>query len=220
MTPPTQAATTIILDVDGTLVDTNYHHTLAWARALREHECVVPLWRIHRATGMGGDKLVAHVAGSRFDTERGDDVREAETRLYGELIGEVEPLDGARELLVELESAGRTVVLASSAKQPELDHYLDLLDARELVDAWTSAADVDATKPDPELVRVALAKAGAVPALMVGDTTWDIEAATSAGIPTACVTTGGFSKQELLDGGAVAVHESLDELRKWLRISG
>jgi HAD superfamily hydrolase (TIGR01509 family) len=210
------AASTVVVDVDGTLVDTNYHHTLAWARALREHDCIVPLWLIHRGMGMGGDKLVSHLVGSRFEDEHGDAVREAEQRCYSALIGEVEPFDGARELLVELKDSGRVVVLASSAKQSELDHYLELLDARDLVDAWTSAADVEATKPDPDLVQVALDKAGPGLALMIGDSPWDIKAATSAGIPTACVLTGGYSRQELLDADAIAVHESLDELRLWV----
>src|SRR5204863_4470587 len=135
-----------ILDIDGTLVDTNYHHAIAWFRAFRQHGIVLPIWRIHRHIGMGGDKVVAALAGDRVETEQGDDIRAAEKPLYLSTIEEVEPFDGARELVVELGRRGLTVVLASSAKQDELDHYLDLLDARDLVDAWTSSADVEETK--------------------------------------------------------------------------
>ena len=107
---------TAILDIDGTLVDTNYHHALAWFRAFRQHGFVLPLWRIHRHIGMGGDQLVASLAGEGFDREHGDDVRAAETVLYAELIGEVQPLPGARALMEDLKGAGHTIVLASSAK--------------------------------------------------------------------------------------------------------
>jgi phosphoglycolate phosphatase-like HAD superfamily hydrolase len=118
--------------------------------------------------------------------------------------------------MLELKDRGHVVVLASSAKQNELDHYLDLLEAREIADAWTSSADVEATKPEPDLVHAALEKAGSREAVMVGDTTWDCEAARRAGIETITVLTSGFSEQELRDAGAVAVFESLVELRAHL----
>jgi HAD superfamily hydrolase (TIGR01509 family) len=196
-----------ILDVDGTLVDTNYQHTLAWQRAFRQHHIVLPAWRIHRHIGMGGDKLVAALAGKDADAEMGDDIRAAEKVLYMELIGEVEPMPGARRLIDVLQRGGKRVVLASSAKAEEIDHYLDLLEVRDVVDGWTSSADVDATKPDPDLVNTALGKAGsnAEDAVMVGDTTWDCEAAAKAGVPTVALLSGGFSEQELRDAGAVAV---------------
>jgi HAD superfamily hydrolase (TIGR01509 family) len=205
-----------ILDLDGTLVDTNYHHALAWYRAFRQHGVLLPVWRVHRHVGMGGDKLVAALAGDRVEREQGDDIRAAEKALYLALIEETEPLEGARDLVVELKERGHAVVLASSAKQNELDHYLDLLDVRELADGWTSSADVEATKPDPDLVHAALEKAGAGDAVMVGDTNWDVEAAGRAGIETVCVLTGGFSEAELREAGAVAVFESLVELRRRL----
>ena len=201
-----------ILDVDGTLVDTNYHHAIAWFRAFRQHGIVLPIWRIHRHIGMGGDKVVAALAGDRVEAEQGDDIRAAEKPLYLSTIEEVEPFDGARELLVELGRQELTVVLASSAKQDELDHYLDLLDARELVDAWTSSADVEETKPSRDLVEAALDKADTREAVMVGDTTWDIEAAAKADVRTIAVRTGGFAEAELLDAGAIGVYESIREL--------
>jgi HAD superfamily hydrolase (TIGR01509 family) len=205
-----------ILDVDGTLVDTNYHHAIAWYRAFRQHGAVLPLWRIHRHIGMGGDQLVAALAGEDFDAERGEDVRAAEKALYMSLIVEVEPLAGARELIEDLKRAGHTVVLASSAKPDEVEHYLDLLHARELVDGWTDAGDVERTKPEPDLVQAAVEKAGGGLAVMVGDSTWDCEAAKRAGLETVGVLTGGFSVQELRDAGAVCVFGSLDELRERL----
>jgi HAD superfamily hydrolase (TIGR01509 family) len=205
-----------ILDVDGTLVDTNYHHALAWYRAFRQNGIVLPIWRIHRHIGMGGDKMIRAVAGDEVEEEQGDDIRAAEKPLFMALIEEVEPLADARELMADLKERGHTVVLASSAKQNELDHYLDLLDARELADGWTSSADVEATKPSPDLVHAALDKAGTNDAVMVGDTTWDCEAARQAGVETVAVLTGGFSEQELRDGGAVAVFESLGDLRSGL----
>jgi HAD superfamily hydrolase (TIGR01509 family) len=202
-----------ILDIDGTLVDTNFHHAIAWFRAFRRHEIVLPIWRIHRHIGMGGDQLIAALCDDETEEEKGDDIRDAEKVLYSELIGEVEPLKGARELIEDLKDRGHAVVLASSAKEDEVDHYLDLLDARDLADDWTTSADVDATKPEPDLVKAAMEKAGSGEAVMVGDTTWDVEAASRAGIPAVTVRTGGFSAAELRDAGAVEVFDSIEELR-------
>jgi HAD superfamily hydrolase (TIGR01549 family) len=209
-------ATAAILDVDGTLVDSNYQHAIAWYRALREHGITVPVWRIHRHVGMGGDQLVEALAGEEVERRVGDRVREAEKRAYGELIGEVAALEGARELIAELHRRGHPIVLASSAKQEETEHYIDLLDADELIDAYTTSADVEATKPAPDLVVAALDKAGGGDAVLVGDTPWDCRAAAKAagGVPTIALLTGGFSEAELLDAGAVAVFESLPELRE------
>ena len=205
-----------ILDIDGTLVDTNYQHTIAWHRALRRHGARVAGWRIHRHIGMGGDKVVAALCGEEFDSEHGDDVREAEGELYMELIDEVETFEGARGLIEDLKGAGHTVILASSAKPEEVEHYLELLDARDLADAWTDSGDVEETKPAPDLVRSALDKAGEGDAVMIGDTPWDVKAAQQAGVPTVAVLTGGFSADELRDAGAVAVFENMEELRSGL----
>jgi HAD superfamily hydrolase (TIGR01509 family) len=205
---------TVILDVDGTLIDTNYHHALAWHRALRAHGHIIHMWRVHRHIGMGGDQIVEALIGKQRAAEQGEEIRAAEAEAYGELIGEVEPMEGARELIEDLRSAGTSIVLASSAKQGEVDHYLDLLDARDLVDAWTTAADVQRTKPAPDLVRAALEKAqGGGPALMIGDSVWDVEAANAAGVPTLAVLTGGFSEAELTDAGALEVVSEVDRIR-------
>jgi HAD superfamily hydrolase (TIGR01509 family) len=211
-----QRVPTAIVDLDGTLVDTNYQHTLAWYRAFRRFGIVVPLWRIHRHIGMGGDQIVMALCGESPERERGDQIRAAEKDLYAELIGEVEPLSGSRDLLVELRDRGHAVVLASSAKAEEVEHYLNLLDARELVEGWTTSADVERTKPHPDLVAAGIEKAGAQAAVMIGDSTWDIEAARRAGIETIAVLTGGYSAAELREAGAVAVFDSLEALRAQL----
>ena len=205
-----------ILDVDGTLVDTNYHHAIAWYRAFRRLDIVLPLWRIHFHMGMGGDQVVAALAGADVEERLGDDIRAAEKELYFELIHEVEPFEGARGLIELLKSRGHTVVLASSAKSEEIDHYLDLLDARDLADGWTTSADVEATKPHPDLVVAAVEKAGGGKAVMVGDTPWDCESARRAGVETIAVRTGGFAQEELSDAGAIAVYESIAELSERL----
>jgi HAD superfamily hydrolase (TIGR01549 family) len=202
-----------ILDIDGTLVDTNYQHAVAWYMAFRQHDVFLPVWRIHRHIGMGGDQLVAALAGEEFDERSGDVVRAAHDALYLASIQSVSVLEGARALIVDLKERGHPVVLASSAKQREADHYLDLLDGRELVDAWTTSADVEETKPSPDLVRAALRKLGRDDGVMVGDTPWDVKAAASAGVPTIAVLTGGFCADELREAGASNVFPSIDELR-------
>jgi HAD superfamily hydrolase (TIGR01509 family) len=207
-----------ILDIDGTLVDTNYHHAVAWYRAFRQHGIVLPIWKIHTHIGMGGDQLVASLTSEEVDESIGDDIRSAEKALYMALIDEVAPVSEAREFVADLKQRGHTVVLASSAKEDEVEHYLDLLDARGLADSWTTSADVESTKPQPDLVRAALDKAGAEPdgAVMVGDTPWDIKAADAADVPCVAVITGGFSRAELEHAGAVAVFESVADLRSSL----
>jgi len=204
----------VVLDIDGTLVDTNYQHAIAWHRALRQHGHTVQVWEIHRHIGMGGDQLVEALIGEEGERADGEAIRAAEGEAYGELIGEVEAMAGATELLRELNQDGAEVVLASSAKAEEVDHYLDLLQARELVQGWITAADVERTKPEPDLVRAALGKGGGGRAVMVGDSTWDVKAAAAAEVPTLAVLTGGFSEDELREAGAAAVFRSVAALRE------
>jgi HAD superfamily hydrolase (TIGR01549 family) len=206
-----------ILDVDGTLVDTNYHHALAWYRAFRQQGVVVPAWRIHRRIGMGGDRLVADMAGDEVERALGEEIRAAEKHLYLRMLHEVDTFPDARELIVELKGRKHAVVLASSAKEHEVDRYLDLLEARELVDGSTSSADVEDTKPAPDLVRAAMERGGQEDgAVLVGDSTWDCRAAARAGVPSIAMLTGGFSTEELEHAGASMVCESLVELRQRL----
>ncbi len=201
-----------ILDVDGTLVDTNYHHALAWYRAFRECDMVLPVWRLHRHVGMGGDKFVGAVAGEDVEERLGEGLRSRWEELFDELMDEVAPLAGARQLLQELKCRGSSIVLASSAIEKHLDAFLEKLDARELVDDWTTKDDLEGSKPEPDLVNAGLAKAGTRDAVMVGDSPYDCEAARRAGIETITVMTGGFSEEELRDAGAASVFESLEAL--------
>ena len=206
---------TVVLDVDGTLVDTNYQHAIAWHRALRKNDYTAQLWEIHRHIGMGGDQIVEALVGEQAERESGDAIRDAEGEAYGELIGEVEALDGATKLIKELSEDGAACILASSAKEEEVEHYIELLDAADLIAGSTTSADVERTKPHPDLVHAALDKApGDGPRVMVGDSTWDVKAAKAAGVPTLAVMTGGFADSELRDAGAAEVLESIGELRK------
>ena len=201
-----------IIDIDGTLVDSNYQHALAWYRALREFGVTRELWRLHRLIGMGGDHLVEEIAGAELEARHGDAIRDAEQRRFRELIDEVAALPRASELVRTLADGGRAVVLASSAQAWQVDHYLDLLDVRDALTGWTTADDVDRTKPDPDLLHAAWETAGGGAAVMIGDSTWDCEAARRAGMDTIAVLTGGFGRDELIEAGAAHVFDSLDDL--------
>lgn len=206
-------ANTLVLDVDGTLVDTNYHHTVAWFRAFRSIGITVPAWRVHRAIGMGGDKLVGAVAGEHVEAEHGDAVRAAWEHEFEPMLKEVQPLEGAHRLLTTAAELGFATVLASSGKRDHVEHYLDLLDARGVIDAWTSSDDADVSKPDPDLVEVAVSRVDGERAVVIGDSVWDCEAARRIGLPVVGLLTGGFSEAELRDRGATSVYSGLDELR-------
>ncbi|QFZ21957.1 HAD family hydrolase [Saccharothrix syringae] len=203
---------TLVLDVDGTLVDTNYHHAVAWFRAFRRFDITVPTWRLHRAIGMGGDKLVAAVAGDHVERERGDDLRQAWEAAFEPMLAEIRPLEGAHRLVAAALEQDFAVVLASSGKRHHVDHYLKLIDAVGLPS--TSSDDVEETKPAPDLVEVALRKVdGGGRAVVIGDSVWDCDAARRAGLPVVCLRTGGFGEAELREHGASAVYEELDRLR-------
>jgi HAD superfamily hydrolase (TIGR01509 family) len=204
-----------VLDVDGTLVDSNYQHAMAWYRALRGLGETYPIWRIHRLIGMGGDNLVTALAGEEVEKRIGDEAREQQGKEVDALLDEIAPLPGARDLLVAIKERGHRLVLASSGQQRHVDFALDLLDARDLADAWTSSADADATKPAPDLLQVALKKLGAAedaPSVMVGDSPFDIEAAKRAGMPAIAVRSGGFGDDELRDAGAIGIYDTPGEL--------
>ena len=203
---------TAVFDVDGTLVDTNYHHALAWYRAFRRFGIVLPVWRLHRAIGMGGDQLVAAVAGDDVEKEHGDDLRAAWGEEFAPLLGEVRPFDGVRELLTGVRDRGLTVVLASSGSPDHVDTYLDLFDGRSLAAAWTTSEDVEHTKPEPDLLRAAVDKVHGHRAVVVGDSVWDFEAAGRAGYPGYAIRTGGFSVEELEHAGADEVFDAVTDL--------
>jgi HAD superfamily hydrolase (TIGR01549 family) len=208
---------TAIFDIDGTLVDTNYQHALAWYRSFRQHGVVMPIWQIHRAIGIGSDRVVEMLAGEQIEQELGETLRAAEGPLYQEMIDEVEPMKGAHELLHDLKRAGHAVILASSAEEKEAERYIKLLDATEFVDGYTTSADVKQSKPEPDIVHAAIEKAGGGAAVMIGDSTWDCHAATRAQLPSIGVLTGGFSEQELTEAGATIVFDSVEHLREHLK---
>ena len=204
-----------VLDVDGTLVDTNYQHALAWYRAFRSLGETFPIWRIHRLIGMGGDQLVAALGGDDVEARIGDEARERWVEEADPLMAEVALLPGARELIVALKERGHRVVLASSGKPHHVDHALDLLDVRDLVDGWTTSEDVEETKPAPDLLHVALEKIGEpadAPSVVIGDSVYDVEAAKKAGMPALVVRSGGFGDDELREAGAVAIYDTPADL--------
>ena len=204
-----------VLDVDGTLVDSNYHHALAWYRAFRSLGEIFPVWRLHRLIGMGGDQLVAEIGGEELDRRIGDEARKRQTEEVDALIGEMSVLPGARELRLAIKDRGHPLVLASSGKEHHVDAFLDLLDARDIADAWTSSNDVEESKPAPDLLQVALKKIGApedADSVMVGDSVWDVEAAKNAGMPALVVRSGGFGDDELRGAGAIDIYDTPGDL--------
>ena len=209
----------VLLDVDGTLVDSNYSHVDAWSKAFAAAGHAIPAWEIHRAIGMGSDKLVAKLVGEDLAETIGEEASDTHESLFADMIGNVQALPGARDLLAALKQRGYDTVLASSAKDNEVEHYIDLLDARSLIDSWTTSADVDHTKPDPDLIEVAVERADAPPIAMIGDSVWDCQAAARAGIPTLALLSGGISAAELRDAGAHSVHQDAARLTEVLVVA-
>jgi HAD superfamily hydrolase (TIGR01549 family) len=212
----TSMVDTAIFDVDGTLVDTNYQHALAWFRAFRRFDLTFPLWQLHRGIGMGGDMFVPKVAGDEVEKAHGDELRAAWAEEFDAFVREVQPFENAHDLLREVKDRGFRLVLASSGTAELVDHFLDLIDGKSLADAWTSSADAQRSKPAPDIVEAALAKVDGASAVMIGDSTWDVIAAGKLDVPTIAVRTGGFSVGELEQAGASCVFDSLTELREQL----
>jgi HAD superfamily hydrolase (TIGR01549 family) len=203
---------TAVLDVDGTLVDSTYQHVAAWGRAFREVGVQVPAWRIHRAIGMGGDRLVAHVAGAPVEQAHGDHIRDTWEREVDKVLNEMAPLDDASVLLDALRHRGLKVVLATSGKPQHTEHSLDVLEARSRVDHVVTSQDVERAKPAPDLLNAALAAVNGHSALMIGDTVWDAHAAGAAGMTMVGLLTGGFGEEELLHAGADIVFDDIPSL--------
>ena len=201
-----------LLDIDGTLVDSTYHHAIAWHRAFARHHVEVSLWRVHRSIGMGGDKLVTEVAGERVEAEHGDALREAWEEEYAALLDEVSPLPGARDLVVDLQQRGHVVVLASSGAERFSHEAVRLLDIADEVAAVTSSADAEESKPEADIFAVALDRVSGERAVAVGDTPYDVEAAARLGLACVGLLTGGYSRAELEEAGAARVVESPAEL--------
>lgn len=218
--PDDTSRTVFLLDVDGTLVDSTYHHALAWHRALRAHDVSVPLWRVHRTIGMGGDKLVTEVAGEDVEERCGDQLRERWEEEYAAVVEEVPPLTGASDLVRDLCRQGHTVVLASSGAERFTEQAVEVLGVRDEIAATTSSDDAEESKPDPEILSVALERSGAgegARAVAVGDTPYDVEAAARIGLACVGLLSGGYSRAELEEAGAVDVVEVPADLvgRDW-----
>lgn len=200
-----------MLDVDGTLVDTNYLHTEAWARALEEVGRRVPRVDIHRQIGKGADKLIPEFVGE----DAAGQVDRRHSEIYAEMQHHGHPLPGAGELVRSLSEQGYVVWLVTSAKPEELDRHLDALDISERISGVVSSGDAAESKPAPDVFELALqrAGAGASQAIAVGDSIWDIQAAAGAGVRTAAVLTGGaFGRGELEEAGAAGVYRDCAEL--------
>lgn len=204
----------VLFDVDGTLVDTTYLHTVAWWEALRQKGRLVPMSLIHRTIGMGSDQLLERLLGEGHDREEAASAGAAHHALYAEYWPRLAPLEGAADLLRACAGRGWTVVLASSARGDELAVMRRAVDADDAVTAATSSDDVEASKPAPDLVRSALDHARVAPdrAVFVGDTVWDVVACSRAGVPCLGVLSGGLTRQELLEAGAAEVYEDPADL--------
>lgn len=203
----------VLLDIDGTLLDSTYHHALAWQRAFRDLGQDAPFWRIHRAIGMGGDKLVASVLGDAVEDRLGDRLRDTWESHYEKIKREMLPLPGAVELVRMLQASGAAVALASSGEKHMAEFAMDQLGLTEDDFATvTSSADADESKPSPDIFAAALRDTGCERGIVIGDTTYDITAAARAGMPCIAVRSGGFSAAELRSAGAVRVVDELTEL--------
>jgi HAD superfamily hydrolase (TIGR01509 family) len=208
-----ERAPAVLFDVDGTLVDSNYLHVHAWQRAFAELDMPVEAWRIHRSIGMDGGKLVDSLS-SGADDDVQERLTELHSRYYAETTSLLGPLPGGREVLERIASLGLQVVLATSAPEDELAKLREVLDREDVISTTTSSEDVDTAKPEPDIVQVALDRAGVAAdrAVFVGDAVWDAEASTRAGVRCIGVLSGGFSRSELENAGASAVFENVSEL--------
>ncbi len=203
---------TVVLDVDGTLVDSVYLHVTAWCAAFAEVGIDVPAYRIHRAIGMGGDRLVTEVAGAAAERSLGDEVRERHGQHFGDRFAQVTALDGAAELLDLLRERGITVTVASSGEREQTDRLLDLVGNADLLHERVSGSEADNSKPAPDLIEVALERVDARSALVVGDAVWDVQSARKTGVPCVALLTGGFGAEELVKAGALDVLATPREL--------
>lgn len=211
--PPAESVDTVLLDVDGTLVDSTYLHALAWQRAFVRHELAPESWRVHRAIGMGGDRLVEELCGAEVERRLGDELRAEWEDEYAALLPQVRPLPRAADLVRHLAGLGLRVALASSGKKRFTDAAIGSLglDADDFA-AVTSSEDAEESKPQPDILGVALERAGGRRAVVVGDSVWDIESAGRLGADAVAVRTGGFSAAELNQAGAALVVDDVAAL--------
>jgi len=200
--------TTVLLDVDGTLVDSNDAHARAWVEAFEEHGVPVAFADVRRCIGMGGDKLMPEVSGIKHDSPEGERIAKSRSEIFSkDFLPTLHPLRQSGDLVAALKARGLTAVAASSAQRKELKRLLEIAGAGALIDGATSSDDAEDSKPDPDIIQAALKKAGTAPeqALMVGDTPYDIEAASRAGVRTIAFRTGGWPDADL--AGAIAIYD-------------
>jgi HAD superfamily hydrolase (TIGR01509 family) len=198
-----------LVDVDGTLVDSNYHHAIAWSRALHEHGHPVPLFRIHRLIGMGGSEMLESLIGHADET-----IEKAWRGYFDALLPEIRAFADAGALLDGLHARGFAVVLATSSPADLLDALREKIGADHAIDAVVTASDVEDAKPAPDVFAVALEHAGvdAEHAIALGDTVWDVKAAHRTALQCITLESGGISRAELLEAGARAVYADASEL--------
>ena len=211
MSTPNEAA--IVFDIDGTLVDSTYHHALAWKRAFDANDVTLPFWKIHRTIGMGGDKLVAHVAGDDVEEKLGDTLRDVWREEYIKIKPEVRALPGATALVKKLAAEGYQVTLASSGDPEFADEALDDLDIRDDVATLKTSSDADDSKPEPDIVDVTLEAVGTRRAVLIGDTPYDVKSAERAGLKCIGLRSGGYSEAELEEAGAALVVDGPEDLK-------
>jgi HAD superfamily hydrolase (TIGR01509 family) len=211
----------VLFDVDGTLVDSSYLHTLAWWQAFRQQGYDVPMVAIHRCVGMGGDRLVDALLPATRDKDGDAEVMASHAALFAVNWPALRPFDGARDLLAQCHAGGLAVALASSARQQDLDALRTALGADAYIHHATSANDAKESKPAPDILVAALEAIGvqAANALYVGDAIWDLQAAAALGIPVVAVTCGGTSAAELWDAGALEVYKGPRDLLENLQAS-
>ncbi len=214
------SAPAVLFDIDGTLVDSNYLHVHAWHRSFADESLTVESWRVHRCIGMDGSTLLDTLVPD-VDEDARRRLKDGHSRYYLDAKGLVRLLPGARELLEGITELGLQVVLATSAPEDELEVLREVLDSEDVYSAMTSGGDVDTAKPQPDIVNIALARAGvdADHAVFVGDAVWDIEACQRAGLTSIGVLSGGVSRGELTEAGASAVFENAEDLRAHLEES-
>lgn len=210
--------TAVLLDIDGTLMDSNPLHVLAWQRAFRRLGRHEEGSRVLHLIGMGGDKLAPEVLGDAPQEEL-DRAKELWLEEYSEkgLVEHAEPIAGAADLLAELKRRGVRTALASSGEQSDIDRYVERIGGRDAFDELVSSNDVGESKPAPDIFTLALEKLGnPAGAVVIGDTVWDVAAARAIGLPCLCVLTGGIERSVLTEGGAAAVYEGVAEIQEHL----
>jgi phosphoglycolate phosphatase-like HAD superfamily hydrolase len=210
------AVDTVVLDVDGTLVDSVYQHVRAWDEAFRRVGVDVSAWRLHRAIGMGGDRIVAALAGRAVEVGLGDEIRRHHDERYADLVRDVRPLPGAAELLSALRLRGHLVVLASSGSREQTAEAVERIGAAAHIHAWISGKDVVGTKPAPDSLDLAIDRVGGRRAAVVGDSVWDMEPARARGHVAIGLLSGGFGAAELRAAGADLVFEDPADLLEHL----